>query len=311
MLAKIIGTGSYIPKLVWDNHKLTEMIDTTDEWIQERTGIVQRHISNEKGSAQMAIEAALRAVENCKFRNQTFDVSMIDAIIVCSTTSDMYVPSMACMVQEKIGAEKAFAFDLNAACSAFVFAYQTIMGYMRLGIVKKAMIIGTEQLSRIIDWTDRGSCILFGDGAGAVVLEASEGQYGCISHSDGRLGDALLCDCHSKLKMDGQKVFRFAVKQVPAVIQELMSEMELKDEDIDYYVLHQANLRIMESVAKRLKISMEKLPMNITEMGNTSSASIPILLDDMNQKGMLKEKTRMIMAGFGAGLTWGAAYIEA
>ena len=199
---------------------------------------------------------------------------------------------------------------MNAACSGFVFAYNNAVAYMNMGMIRTALIVGSEHLSRITDWTDRGSCILFGDGAGAVVVTATEGQAGMVMHSDGAGGEALLCDYNGKMKMDGQKVFRFAVKSVPECVEELMTQMQITDEGVDYYVLHQANKRIIEAAAKRLKVSMDKIPMNISEYGNTSSASIPILLDEMNRKGMLEEGKRIVVAGFGAGLSWGAAYIE-
>lgn len=309
MIGKIIGTGAYIPPVVWDNNKLAEMVDTSDEWIRERTGIGSRHISLEKGACEMAVEAAKKAIDDCVQRNPEFDVAAIDAIIVCSTTTNMTVPSMACVVQKEIGATNAFAFDLNSACSGFVFSYNTILGYMNLGIVKNALIVGAEQLSGMIDFTDRGSCILFGDAAGAVVVTAVAGDCRVKMHSDGAQGEVLYCKLGDKLEMDGQRVFRFAAKQVPEVVSELMEDMQITDDDVDYYIFHQANLRIIEAAVKRLKISMEKVPINIEYMGNTSTASIPVLLDELRKKGTLTEDKKVIMAGFGAGLTWGASYI--
>jgi len=169
--------------------------------------------------------------------------------------------------------------------------------------------VGAEKLSNVMDWTDRGSCILFGDGAGAAVVTATEGEAGMVMHSDGASGDALMCDVGQRMTMDGQKVFRFAVKAVPNAVSELMEKRNLRDDDVDYYILHQANMRIIESAVKRLKISMDKVPTNIASMGNTSSASVPILLDECNKKGMFNEGSRVIMAGFGAGLSYGAAYV--
>lgn len=309
MTGKIIGTGSYVPELIWDNHKIAEFVETSDEWIRERTGIVQRHISEELTSSQMAIEAAKRAVADSIAKGNIQDASQIDAIFVCTVTADIVVPCIACEVQKAIDATNAFCYDLNAACSGFVFAYNMAVSYMSVGMIKRALIIGSEQLSGIVDWTDRGSSILFGDGAGAVLIEAMEEKGGMCMHSDGAKGNALMCRTGGRLTMDGQAVFRFAVKYVPEVVKELMTQMNITDEDIDYYILHQANLRIVESVVKRLGIDMSKVPVNIDRMGNTSSASIPILLDELCSKNALQPGSRMLMAGFGAGLSWGAAYI--
>lgn len=310
MVGKIVGTGSYVPDTIWNNHKIAEFVETNDEWIRERTGIVQRHIGEKDTTVTMAVEAAKRAVENAIANGAITGGEDIDAIFVCAVAPELLLPAVACEVQKEIGATHAFAYDMNAACSGFVFAYNNAVAYMNLGMIKTALIVGSEHLSRITDWTDRGSCILFGDGAGAVVVTATEGQAGMVMHSDGAGCEALLCDYNGKMKMDGQKVFRFAVKSVPECVEELMTQMKISDEDVDYYVLHQANKRIIETAAKRLKVSMDKIPMNISEYGNTSSASIPILLDEMNKKGMLEGGKRIVMAGFGAGLSWGAAYIK-
>lgn len=309
MTGRIIGTGSYVPSQVWDNHKLMEYMDTNDEWIRERTGIVQRHIAEDEETSQMAVAAAGKALENSRERGEINGPEDIDAIFVCSVTPDMMVPSIACEVQKAIGADRAFCYDLNAACSGFVFAYNMAVSYMSVGLIKTALIIGSEKLSGIVDWSDRGSGILFGDGAGAVLVTASDQKGGMVMHSEGQKGDALLCRKGEKLSMDGQKVFRFAVKKVPEVIHELLEQMELEKEDVDLFLMHQANLRIVESAVKKLGIDMEKVPVNIDRMGNTSSASLPILIDELNQAGQLKPGSRMVMAGFGAGLSWGAAYI--
>lgn len=309
MVGKIVGTGSYVPETIWDNHKIAQFVETSDEWIRERTGIGKRHIAEEDTTVTMAVEAAKLAVQNATANGAIKSGEDIDAIFVCAVAPELLLPAVACEVQKAIGAVHAFAYDMNAACSGFVFAYNQAVAYMNMGRIKTAMIIGSEHLSRITDWTDRGSCILFGDGAGAVVVTADEGQAGMVMHSDGAGGSALVCNYDGKMKMDGQKVFRFAVKAIPDCVEELMEQMQITEKDIDYFVLHQANQRIIEAAAKRLKVSMEKIPMNISEYGNTSSASIPILLDEMNRKGMLEGGKRMVMAGFGAGLSWGAGYI--
>lgn len=309
MIGKIVGTGSYLPVVIWDNHKIAEFVDTNDEWIRERTGIVKRHIAETEDSVMMAIQSAKRAVEDAMQKGFLNSAEEIDAIFVCSVAPEQVLPAVACEVQKAIGASRAFAWDMNAACSGFVFAYNTAVAYMNLGMIRKALLIGCERLSEITDWKDRGSCILFGDGAGAVIVEATEGQPGMVMHSDGNRGEVLFCDKNTKMQMNGQEVFRFAVKSVPECIEELLGQMNCPKEKIDYFILHQANKRIIEAVAKRLKVSSEKIPMNIENMGNTSSASIPILLDELNHSGKLKTGMRMIMAGFGAGLSWGASYI--
>lgn len=308
MVGKIVGTGSYIPETVWDNNEIAKIVETSDEWIRERTGIVSRHIEKELECSQMAIEAAKKAIADSEKNGIT--AADIDAIFVSSTSTDKLFPVISCLIQKEINAPNAFCYDLNAACSGFVFAYNMAVSYMNMGIVKNALIVGAEKLSNVMDWTDRGSCILFGDGAGAAVITAIEGEPGMVMHSDGFGGDALMCDVGQRMTMDGQKVFRFAVKAVPSAVTELMEKKNLTDDDVDWYILHQANMRIIESAVKRLKISMDKVPTNIANMGNTSSASVPILLDECNKKGIFKEGSRVIMAGFGAGLSYGAAYVK-
>ncbi len=307
MTGKIVGTGSYLPELVWDNHKLTEWLDTSDEWIRERTGIGQRHISKDLGASKMALEAAKKAME--KAGDAGVKAEDLDAIFVCSVTPDIMVPSIACEIQKELGAVNAFCYDINAACSGFVFAYNMAVSYMETGLVKNALIIGSEQLSGMMDWNDRGSCILFGDGAGAVVVTACEERGAAMMHSDGASGEALQCTTGAKLSMDGQKVFRFALKRVPEVVEELLRKLDMEKEQVDLFLLHQANMRIIEAVIKRLGLNPEKVPTNIERMGNTSSASLPILIDELNRAGKLKPGMKLIMAGFGAGLTWGAGYI--
>ncbi len=307
MTGKIIGTGSYLPELVWDNHKLTEWLDTSDEWIKERTGIGRRHISKELGASGMALEAAKKAMEDAG--KEGFITEDLGAIFVCSVTPDICVPPIACEIQKELGAVNAFCYDINAACSGFVFAYNMAVSYMETGLIKSALIIGSEQLSRMVDWNDRSSSILFGDGAGAVVVTACEEKGATIMHSDGASGEALQCTTGGKLSMDGQKVFRFALKRVPEVVQELLVKLDMEKEQVDFFLLHQANIRIIEAVIKRLGLDSEKVPTNIEYMGNTSSASLPILIDELKRAGKLCPGMKLIMAGFGAGLTWGAGYI--
>lgn len=304
MTGRIIGTGAYIPELVWDNNKLAEMVETSDEWIRERTGIARRHIEQNKSATEMAIEAAKKAMESCK----ELKPEEIGAVIVCSIAQEEVLPSVSCQVQAAIGATNAFCFDLRAACSGFVFAYNTCIAYMNMGLIQNALIIGVEKLSSITDWTDRSSCILFGDGAGAAVITACEEDGAMMMKCDGSRGDVLTCAAGSTLLMNGQEVFKFAVRSVPEAITEVLDQMKLAKEDVDYYILHQANRRIVESVAKRLGEPMSKFPMNLDEYGNTSSASIPLLLDQLYREGRIHKGNRLIMAGFGAGLSWGATY---
>lgn len=306
MIGKICGTGAYVPPNVMDNNDLSKLVETSDEWIRERTGIVRRHIADGENTVSMAVKSAESALKNANISAEE-----IDFIIVSTISSNVILPCAACEVQKEIGAVNAVCFDLNAACSGFLFAYNTAQAYIASGIYRTGIVIGAECLSNLIDWKDRGTCILFGDGAGAVVVKAKEGtQPSIITHSDGEKGKALTCEQNDFIHMDGQEVFKFAVKQVPKCICELLEANGLKKEEIHYFILHQANRRIVEAVAKRLKIEIEKFPMNLQEYGNTSSASIPILLDEMNQKGLLRKGMKIVMAGFGAGLSWGASLIE-
>ncbi len=308
MTGKIVGTGSYIPKESWDNNYLATLVDTSNEWIIERTGVIKRHIATDTDTSMMATNAAINALQDSKISSDEIDV-----VINCTMSPDTILPAVACEVAKNIGAVNAFAYDLNAACSGFVFAYNTVLAYMSCGMVKTALIIGAEKLSKVVDWKDRGTCILFGDGAGAVILkktnEASYKSYTAM-HTQAQESSALTMNEGEYIKMDGQQVFKFAVKKVSNVIEELLAKSNEKIENIDYFVLHQANKRIVESVSKRVDAPIEKFPMNLMEYGNTSSASIPILLDEMNKSGKLKPENTIIMAGFGAGLSWGGTLFK-
>ncbi|MEG0107885.1 MAG: beta-ketoacyl-ACP synthase III [Lachnospiraceae bacterium] len=311
MSGKIYGIGSYIPVHYLDNNDLSKMVETNDTWIRERTGVIKRHVITDDTTVSMAAKAAKKALEDGHIKAEELDM-----IIVSTISSNVILPSTACEVQKLIGAVNATCFDLNAACTGFLLAYNTAQGFLISGMCKTILIIGAESLSKLIDWTDRGTCILFGDGAGAAVIrEEQDALFHTIMHSDGSKGAALTCNSKhwqdtAFLEMDGQSVFKFAVRQVPICIQELLDKMEQKTEDIDYFILHQANSRIVDSVAKRLHAPIEKFPMNLEEYGNTSSASIPILLDEMYKEGKLVKGHKLILAGFGAGLTWGASYLE-
>lgn len=323
MAVKIIGTGSYVPKNVADNHFLSTIVDTDDEWISQRTGIKERHLSSgsKEGTSFMATAAARAALENAEVEPEKLDL-----IIVATASADTYVPSTSCQVQGEIGAIRATCFDLNAACSGFLFALNTANAYLEMGMAKTAIVIGSETLSREVDWSDRSTCILFGDGAGAAVLHRVEGEGGILASvtgSDGSQGDVLTCrgrgiqnPFHKSrrkkdyIQMQGNAVFRFAVTTVPKYIKQILKKTGLEADDVKYYVLHQANRRILELIAKRLNVSMDKIPMNLDHYGNTSSASIPILLDEINRNNLLEEGDKIVLSGFGGGLTWGATLIE-
>ncbi len=326
MTGVICGTGSYTPAWVMDNNDIAKLVDTNDGWIQERTGVVRRHIIKDETTVSMAVESGKRALENAKVTAEE-----IDLILVATISSNVVLPCTACEVQKAIGATHATCFDIGgAACTGFVIAYNTAMVYLTSGVYKTALVIGSESLSTITNWKDRGTCILFGDGSGAVVLKAKEGKpYLPVTHSEGAKGMALTCKSRYErngltgasdiqellsaehfMQMDGQAVFKFAVKRVPEVVREVLTVNDVVQEEISYYILHQANKRIVEAVAKRLEEPLEKFPMNLQEYGNTSSASIPILLDEMNRQGKLKSGQKLVLVGFGAGLTWGASILE-
>lgn len=318
MVGKICGTGSYAPHRVMDNNDLAKIVDTSDEWIRERTGIGKRHIIEEETTSYMAGQAALRAVEQ-----SGIDPAEIELIILATSSSETVFPCAACEVQKTIGAVHAAGYDMNAACTGFVLAFNTAQAYISAGIYKTVMVIGADSMSNLVDWTDRGTCILFGDGAGAVILRAEEGTpVYMAAHSDGVKGPALTGlsrhrkdwdkgnDSDSYIHMDGQAVFKFAVRKVPEIIEEVLEQAGIGLDEIDYFVLHQANRRIIEAVAKRLKTDISKFPMNLEEYANTSAATVPILLDEMNRKAVLKRGDKVMLSGFGAGLTWAACLFE-
>lgn len=324
MITRIIGTGSCLPKQVVSNDDLSKIMDTSDEWISSRTGIKERHLVREETTASMSAEAARRALKNAGVEPEE-----VDLIIVGTITGDYVTPSTACEIQAELGASHAAAFDINAACSGFMFALHTAHMYLQAGIYKTALVLGAETLSKIMDWKDRSTCVLFGDGAGAAVVRACEGKEksgGLLSFeqgSDGARGKALICPGRennnplvqnpykpSYVYMDGQEVYKFAVSTVPASILRVLEAAGLKEQDIKYFVLHQANIRIIQSVAKRLKANVDKFPLSLDHCGNISAASVPILLDEMNGKGMLQKGDKIVLSGFGAGLTWGSAVVE-
>lgn len=319
MTIRIMGTGSYLPENIVTNDDLAKIMDTSDEWIASRTGIRARHLVKEETTAQMSAEAARQALKEAGMKAEDLDL-----IIVGTLSGDYVTPSTACEVQAMLGAERAVAFDINAACSGFMFAMNTAYAYIQSGIYKNALIIGAETLSKLMDWNDRSTCVLFGDGAGAAVVRADEkGLIHFTQGADGSKGMVLACRNrmnHNPLvqnslepayvSMDGQEVYKFAVSTVPASIKKVLEEAGLAVKDIKYFLLHQANIRIIQSVAKRLKVEPDKFPITLEHCGNISAGSVPILLDEVNKKGLLQRGDKLVMAGFGAGLTWSASVIE-
>lgn len=320
MSIRIIGTGSALPGRVVTNEEIAGLVDTWDEWIRERTGIGGRHISTGETVASLAAEACGQALESAGKKAEE-----VELILAATCSPENIAPCTACQVQQEIGAGNAVAFDLNAACSGFLFALHTAWAYVESGIYRNALIVGSEVLSKLVDWEDRGTCILFGDGAGAVYVEQCRegGILGFVQHSDGRKGQVLsgvgrsLCNpwfspesTDNYLKMDGREIFAFAVRQVPIAISEALDKAGLTTGDVDLFLLHQANRRIIESIAKRLGADMKRFPMNLERVGNTSSASIPLLMDGLNRRNLLKPGMRLVLSGFGAGLTCGACILE-
>lgn len=306
----IVGTGRYVPAKVVTNDDLSKIVDTNDEWIVSRTGISQRHFVEDESNTDMALAASKMAIDNAGI-----DKNEIGAVVLATVKADNLVPSEACMIQKLLELPTGIpCFDINAACSGFMYAMQIARGLLLQSDKKYALIIGTETLSKILDMTDRGTCILFGDGAGAAVIELSdEHRYFSVLGASGD-DEVLYCPNNSNedryVSMLGSDVFKFAVSTVPKTINELLDKAGLTADDIDIYVCHQANKRIIESVAKKLKQDIDKFYINVNEFGNTSSASIPLALSEMNDKGLLKPGMKIIAVGFGAGLTWGGAYLE-
>lgn len=316
MTTKIIGTGSYLPPKVVTNDDLSQIMDTSDEWIYTRTGIHSRHIAVDESVAYMAGAAAKKALGQ-----SGIDAREIGLVIAATMTGEQTMPGTACRVQAEIGAVNAAAFDISAACSGFLFALSMADSFIKSGKYKNVLVIGAEAMSRAVDWSDRSTCVLFGDGAGAAVVSASDDGSGIIDiliHTDGTGSDVLYGNDRSRtnlfcensntdryIHMDGQEVFKFAVKKVPESINEIISANGKKAEDIDLFLLHQANTRIISSVAKRLGVDISVFPQNLEKVGNTSAASIAILLDELNRRGSLASGKLIVMSGFGGGLSWG------
>ncbi|MBU3104157.1 beta-ketoacyl-ACP synthase III [Clostridium gasigenes] len=317
----ISGIGAYAPSNIVTNEDLSAIVDTSDEWILDRTGIKERRISTGEDTSNIATKAAILAIERSGVQKEDLEL-----IIVATITPDMCTPSVACMVQKELGAKGATAFDINAACSGFIYAIQIAESMMKIHGFKNALIIGAETLSKIIDWKDRGTCVLFGDGGGAVVLTESntKGIINTFSKSDGSKYESLVAGAfdvenpyalnvvkrNNKVQMKGGEVFKFATAAIVEAVKEVLLNTDCNLEDVKYIVPHQANLRIIDYAAKKLNVDKEKFYVNLDRFGNTSSASIPIALNEMYEKGMLKAKDKIVLVGFGGGLTFGSVLIE-
>jgi 3-oxoacyl-[acyl-carrier-protein] synthase-3 len=319
--ARIAGTGSYLPEKVLTNDDLRQFVDTSDEWITSRTGIRERHVAAEgETTGDLAFHAATRALEAAGV-----DASEIDLIVLGTTTPDLIFPSTACLLQHRLGAHGCPAFDVNAACSGFLYAMTVADKFIRTGAAKTALVVGAETLTRMLDWTDRGTCVLFGDGAGAVVLKADT-ETGILSthlHADGSKKELLWNpvgvsvgfkpeehNAGVKVLMTGNEVFKHAVKALDAVVEETLDANGLDRRDIDWLIPHQANLRIIEATAKRLEMPMDRVIVTVDKHGNTSSGSVPLALDVAVRSGRVERGQLLLLEAFGGGFTWGSALLR-
>ena len=320
--SKIICFESYVPEKIITNDELSNIVETSHEWIYTRTGISKRRISTVENTSDLAINVGKALIKNSNIAPEDIDI-----IIVATITPDHLTPSTACIVQGAIGAKNALAFDINVACSGFVYALSVADKFLKSGLYKTALVVGAETLSKIVDWSDRGTCVLFGDGSGGVLLVASEDENSIIAEdlkADGTCWQAItggsiginntfIKDKKENpfyLQMNGRDVFKFATKTVPKSVQQVLDKSNLSLDDIKYIVPHQANLRIVEVVAKKLEVDLDKFYLNLQDYGNTSAASIPIALAEMSKKGILKKDDKIIITGFGGGLTWASMLIK-
>jgi len=320
----IVGIGSYVPETVLTNHELEQMVDTSDEWIRTRTGIVERRLAVDgETTSDLALEASLRALKDANIRKED-----IDLIIVATASPDMIFPSTACFLQQKLGLKNIPAFDVAAACSGFVFGLSVAWQYVATGTYKTVLFVGADTLTHFVNWQDRSTCVLFGDGAGAVILRETEPGYGILScslSSDGSGANLLKIPAGGAnlpgtaesvneglhfIQMNGNEVFKFAVRAIPEVSERALKEAGLTVDDVDFFIPHQANSRIINTAAARLRIGADKVVTNIEKYGNTSTASIPLALDEIWQQGKLEKGSLLLLVGFGAGLTWGANIVR-
>lgn len=316
--ARIVGTGGYLPAKVVTNEDIAQTVDTSDGWIIERTGIRERRVAEEWETASSMAETAARAA----FEMADIDPDSVDLIIVATSSPDRVFPSTACLVQQRLGIRRCAAFDVQAACSGFIFALSVADQYVRSGHAKRVLVIGSEINSRIVDWSDRSTCILFGDGAGAVLLEASStpGILSTHIHSDGQYQDLLYLPSRTAqgtngeesgfLQMQGNEVFKIAVNTLGRIVDETLAQNHMKKSDIDWLVPHQANIRIITATAKKLRMSMDRVVVTIEKQGNTSSASVPLALDAAIRDGRIRAGQNILMEAFGGGFAWGSALVR-
>ena len=321
IFARIAGTGSYLPEKVLTNEDLSKFVDTSDEWIASRTGIRERHVAAEgETTCDLAYQAAIRAMEVAGVTGADLDL-----IVLGTTTPDIIFPSTACLLQHRLGANGCPAFDVNAACSGFVYALTVADKFIRSGSAKTVLVVGAETLTRMLDWSDRSTCVLFGDGAGAVVLKA-DSETGILSthlHADGGKKELLYNpvgvsagfkldepNAGVRVLMTGNDVFKHAVKALDSVVEETLEANGLDRHDIDWLIPHQANLRIIEATAKRLDMPMERVIVTVDKHGNTSSGSVPLALDEAVRSGRVQRGQLLLLEAFGGGFTWGAALLR-
>ena len=314
--SRIVGSGSYLPSRIVDNDEFARRLDTSDAWIRERTGIARRHIADEKQtSSDLALEASRNALESSGIK-----ASEIDLIVVATSTPDYIFPSTACLLQAKLGIKGCAAFDVQAVCTGFIYGLATADSFIRTGMNKRALVVGAEVFSRILDWNDRGTCVLFGDGAGAIVLaaDAKPGIHASRLHADGSQVDMLSVPgnvCGGKitgspfLQMNGQGVFKFAVKVLEDSARETVAAAGMTLEDVDWLIPHQANVRILEATARKLGVPREKLVVTVDHHGNTSAASVPLALDEYVRAGKIRPGHRLLLQGVGGGFTWGSSLV--
>ncbi len=317
--ARIVGTGSYLPKKVLTNHDLEKVVDTSDQWIQERTGIKKRHIAgDDEFTCDLAEKAARNAIDAAGI-----NASEIDLIIVATTTADQVFPSTACLLQQRLDIHGCPAFDVQAVCTGFIYAISVAEKFIRSGGIRNALVVGAETFSRIIDWSDRDTCVLFGDGAGAVILQPSD-EAGIISthlHADGEYKDLLsvpvgiskgfaqLQEGKAYAQMKGNEVFKIAVTTLGRIADETLNTNNMQKSDLDWLIPHQANIRIIQATAKKLKMSMDQVVVTVGEHGNTSAASVPLALDVAVRDGRIKPGETLLMEAFGGGFTWGSVLL--
>ncbi len=309
MKAEIKGLGMYVPPRVLTNFDLEKILDTSDEWITTRTGIKERHIAEEwENASDLALPAAKEAVENAGLTPKD-----IDCVIVATSTPDMTFPSTACFLADKLGCSKPMAFDISAACSGFIYALTIANSFIKSGQFKNVLVVGAEVFSKIIDWNDRSTAVIFGDGAGAVVVSASEGESDILAakmKSDGSHWGSLYCPVGEKLKMRGRETFKLAIKSMETASKKALEKAGLTLEDIKLVIPHQANIRIIKALAERLELPEEKVFSNIHKYGNTSAASIPIAMYEAWKEGKFKKGDYLLLTAFGGGLTWGAIVLK-